>query len=65
MLRINGEPAEDALGKTLSDYLALSGYRTDRVVVEYNGLVLKQEMYGGVVLGDGDVVEILQFVGGG
>ena len=52
-------------GKTISDYLAESGYDTKRVAVELNGDILPKAQYDSTVLQDGDSVEIVSFVGGG
>ncbi|MBE6890135.1 MAG: sulfur carrier protein ThiS [Ruminococcaceae bacterium] len=64
MVRINGVELKVA-GKTISDYLAESGYDTKRVAVELNGDILPKAQYDSTVLQDGDSVEIVSFVGGG
>ena len=64
MLRING--AEScSQGLTVEAYLTRNGYRTDRVAVELNGAIVSRQAYAATTLGDGDSVEIVQFVGGG
>ena len=54
MLTINGQSV-DAAGKTVAEYLAEAGY---------NEIVPKAK-YAETVLADGDVVEVVNFVGGG
>ena len=64
MVRINGEN-RDAVGKNLLDYLNEAGFKPDRVVVERNLEIIPQDKLGSVILQDEDVIEVLQFVGGG
>ena len=63
MLRINGEE-KDVAGQALADYLSSAGYNAARVVVEINEAIVPRDRYG-TVLRDGDVVEIVCFMGGG
>lgn len=65
MIRINGEAAENIAGKNVAEYLAESGYDTKRVAVELNGDILAKALYGTTFFQDGDIVEIVSFVGGG
>lgn len=64
MVTINGEVL-DAGGKTLADYLAEAGYEQNRIAVERNGEIVPKASYGETRLQDGDVVEVVNFVGGG
>ncbi len=64
MVTINGETS-DAGGKTLADYLAEAGYEQNRIAVERNGEIVPKASYGETRLQDGDVVEVVNFVGGG
>ena len=64
MVTINGT-AVDAAGKTLAEYLADAGYDQKRLAVERNGGIVPKASYGETVLADGDVVEVVRFVGGG
>lgn len=64
MVQINGK-AEDAAGMTLLNYLEQAGYRPDRIAVECNEEIVPKVSYGEKVLQDGDVVEVVSFVGGG
>nr|WP_300129725.1 sulfur carrier protein ThiS [uncultured Butyricicoccus sp.] len=65
MVQINGKPVENAAGLTLADYLAQAGYSTAFIAVEKGGVIVPRAQYDTTVLTDGDVVEIVQFVGGG
>ena len=50
---------------TVTEYLKACNYVPVQVVVELNEEIIKRETYDTTVLKDGDVVEILQFMGGG
>ena len=64
MLTINGQSV-DAVGKTVAEYLAEAGYNTVRIAVERNEEIVPKAKYAETVLADGDVVEVVNFVGGG
>ncbi|MGI5931404.1 MAG: sulfur carrier protein ThiS [Eubacterium sp.] len=64
MVQINGVQ-QDAAGRTLADYLREAGYDPRVIAVEYNEAILPKDRYAAVILQDGDVVEIVQFMGGG
>lgn len=64
MVRINGENIE-AAGKTIADYLKEAGYNSTRVAVEQNENIVPKPEYETVVMKDGDVIEVVNFIGGG
>ena len=64
MVKINGEPVA-AAGKIVAAYLAEAGYDSRAVAVEVNEAILPKVDYGQTILADGDVVEIVCFMGGG
>lgn len=64
MVRVNGEDVE-ALGMSISSYLNKNGYDQSRLAVEKNGEIVPKRMYQEIFLQEGDVVEIVSFVGGG
>lgn len=64
MVQINGE-AVNAAGKTIGAYLKDVGIDPQRVAVEYNGKILSKDAYDTTRMSDDDVVEIVNFVGGG
>ena len=65
MIKVNGEVAENIVGKNITEYLTESGYDLKRVAVEINGDILPKAQYESTLLQDGDNVEIVSFVGGG
>ena len=64
MVKVNGVEF-DIAGKTLSEYLALTNYEPKRIAVERNGDIVFKSQYGDTVLQEGDVLEVVSFVGGG
>ena len=64
MVTINGEE-KDCAGMTVGQYLDTTNYDPKRIAVEKNGEIVPKTAYGNTPLQDGDVVEVLSFVGGG
>ena len=64
MVKINGEVL-DIAGKTLSEYLETTSYDPKRIAVEKNGDIVSKSQYDKTMLADGDVIEVVSFVGGG
>ena len=65
-LTVNGAPRELAHSSTLAGLLGSLRIDPRLVVVEHNRSILRdRDTYGSVNLEDGDVVEIVHFVGGG
>jgi thiamine biosynthesis protein ThiS len=64
LVKINGKDV-DAAGVSVEKYLKDEGYRVDVIVVEYNEEIIEKEDYSTCILQDGDVVEIVRFMGGG
>lgn len=64
MVKVNGE-LMDIAGKTISEYLATTNYDLKRIAVERNGEIVFKSRYVQTVLADGDIVEVVSFVGGG
>ena len=50
---------------SVADLVAARGLPPDALVVELNGEIIRQEQWPQVLLGDGDRLELLSFVGGG
>lgn len=64
MVKINGTEHEVS-GQTLEQYLSDASYDCSRIAVERNGEIVPKAFYGQTVLRDGDVIEVVSFVGGG
>lgn len=64
-IKINGKTKIVEDNQTVADIINKLKLNVDRIVVEYNGEVLDKKNYDSIVLKDGDVLELIQFVGGG
>lgn len=64
MVKINGTEL-DAAGKTVAQYLETTDYNRSRIAVERNGEIVPKSEYESTLLNDGDVIEVVSFVGGG
>ena len=64
-ITLNGEPFE--IDKPLSVVALLEQLDIDarRVAVEHNLTIIKRHRFPEVIVGDGDQIEIVNFVGGG
>ena len=65
MITVNGEKRTLENPVTVTEYLKACNYVPVQVVVELNEEIIKRETYDTTALKYGDVVEILQFMGGG
>lgn len=64
MVKINGEMlAKD--GMNVADVLADMNINPQNVAVELNEEIVPKASYVSTVLSDGDVLEVVRFVGGG
>jgi len=64
-IRINGEEQEVTDGQSVAALLDALQIRPGRVVVELNRTIVSREAHGSTKLKDGDMLEIVHFVGGG
>ena len=64
MVKVNGEEL-DIAGKTVAEYLRTAKYDEKRIALERNGEIVFKSHYGDTVIEEGDVLEIVSFVGGG
>ena len=64
MLKINGK-AVDAAGLTITEYLVRENFDARKVAVEVNEEIVPKSKFDEVILRDGDVVEVISFMGGG
>ena len=64
-IRINGEEKEIAAGLNIAGLLDELKIRPGRIVVELNRAIISRETQESTSLKEGDVLEIVHFVGGG
>ena len=64
-IRLNGEVHELPGPLTVAELLGRLDIDARRVAVEHNLRIVRRERYADTTLGEGDEVEIVNFVGGG
>ena len=64
-LTVNGEPRRIAAGSSIADLVRSLELNPLKVAVERNGEIAPRSTLAEVILGDGDVLEVVHFVGGG
>jgi sulfur carrier protein len=64
-ITLNGEPFELDQPMSVVTLLAKLDIDARRVAVEHNLTIIKRHRFPDVIIGDGDQVEIVNFVGGG
>jgi sulfur carrier protein len=62
---VNGEPCEVSESATVRGLLEHLGLTTGLVAVEVNKAIVVRANHASHTLGEGDVIEIVQLVGGG
>lgn len=64
MVKINGNDF-DVSGMTISEYLDTTDYDPRIIAVERNEKIVPKTQYHETVIQNGDVIEVVSFVGGG
>jgi sulfur carrier protein len=64
-IRINGEEKDVTQGLSIAALLDELQIRAGRVVIELNRNIISGDAHGSTTLKDGDILEIVHFVGGG
>lgn len=64
-ITLNGEPYELDQPLSVEELLARLEIDSRRVAIEYNLSILKRYAYPQTIIGEGDRLEIVNFVGGG
>ncbi len=65
ILTVNGAPRRIAAGSTIADLVVSLELNPGKVAVERNGEIAPRSALAQIELTDGDVLEIVHFVGGG
>lgn len=65
MIKINGKEIAFPAGDTVEKLLLENGYESQRIAVERNGEILPKAAFSSTPVADGDVYEVVRFVGGG
>ena len=64
-VKVNGDPVELPGPATIRELVERLGLGTGPVAVERNGAVVPRKLHASTSVEDGDVIEIVHFVGGG
>lgn len=64
-IKLNGDPHDLPAPLSVTDLLSRLQIDARRVAVELNLVVVKRSTYDTTIIGEGDEVEIVNFVGGG
>ena len=65
LLQINGEAREFPAGLNVTSLVQHLELRPERVAIELNKQIIKRTLWRETSLKDGDMIEIVHFVGGG
>lgn len=65
MIILNGKEKEFEGEVTVEDFIRQQNYKKEQVAVELNEKIIPKTDYSETVVKDGDVIEILSFMGGG
>jgi sulfur carrier protein len=65
MIKLNGIEKNVAAGTTLLEVLEGEGYDTSVIATQINGDIVPRAEYPTHQIQDGDVIEVVAFVGGG
>ncbi len=64
-INVNGEPHSICAGLSIQNLVSLLGLNPKKVAVERNLEIIPRSTLAKVIVEDGDILEIVHFVGGG
>ncbi len=64
MVRVNGEE-KDIAGISVADFLKNNGFNLTFIAVEINEEIVPKATFNDRIIADNDIIEIVNFVGGG
>lgn len=65
MITLNGNIVSDQEGITLEELIRRQNFVKSRIAIEINGRIIRKREYETTQVRDGDVIEVVSFVGGG
>ena len=64
-ITVNGTEETIDNGSTLADFITAKKLKVDQVVVAVNDDVIERDVYEATKLNEGDILDVMSFVGGG
>jgi thiamine biosynthesis protein ThiS len=64
-ITVNGTPRQMPAGQNLSDLVNTFCKQSKHVITELNGVIIPPHQWPGTPVRDGDILELVAFVGGG
>lgn len=65
IITVNGETKEITPNTTLVSFIRDMDLNPDTIVAECDGRIIKRDEYDTLLLSEGNVLELIRFVGGG
>lgn len=65
MITLNGDEVSGCAGITLEELVSRQNFVKSQIAIEINGTIIGKKEYETTQIQDGDVVEVVSFVGGG
>lgn len=65
MIKVNSKVIEGLENVTVAELLKELNYKTMYVAVEINNKIVPKSNYENTIISNGDVIEVVSFVGGG
>lgn len=65
MITLNGNTVSDHEGITLEELIRRQNFVKSQIAIEINGKIISKREYETTQVQDGDVIEVVSFVGGG
>ena len=62
---VNGEATGIAPGTSLLAFITSKNLTPEHIVIEHNGVITERARWDRITIGDGDILEIVKFLGGG
>ena len=64
-VKVNGQERTLDREMTVTEFVEQEQYTITRIAVEINGEIVSKATYSQVIVHNGDVIEVVSFVGGG
>ncbi len=65
MIQLNGNKVSGCEGITVEELICRQKFDKSRIAIEINGSIVSKQDYSSTKVREGDVIEVVSFVGGG